>query len=66
MIYLDVSWRIATLRRRIDADQAWWTELNRRLKHARRHADFYLNTDDLTPKEILQAVLAFLQGTQPA
>jgi hypothetical protein len=61
LIYLDVSWRVARRRRPIDGDASWWQELNRRLQHARRHADLYLNTDSLTGEEVLNRVLDFLR-----
>ncbi len=60
LIYLDVSWEAARLRRPTDAGPARWEEQARRLRHARRHADLYVNTDRLTPHEVLERALAFL------
>ena len=31
-----------------------------RLRDARQHADFYLDTDELTPEDILNKVLKFI------
>jgi hypothetical protein len=41
-------------------DESDFSEQQRRLAHARQHADFYLHTDDLTIQEVLNQVLAFL------
>jgi CheY-like chemotaxis protein len=62
LIYLDVTWEVARQRRRIDTTAAWWDELARRLRHARQHADLHINTDELTPQEVLESALVFLTG----
>lgn len=63
LIYLDVSWEVARQRQSMELKAAWWDKLARRLAHARRHADFYLQTDELTPQAVLARVLAFLEGS---
>jgi hypothetical protein len=60
LIYLDVSWEVARQRRPMDAKADWWVELGRRLHHARQHADVYIQTDALTPREVLEEALVFL------
>ncbi len=60
LIYLDVSWEIAHRRRPTDADARRWDEQTRRLRHARQHADLYIDTDELTPAQVLEQALAFL------
>ena len=60
LVYLDVSWEVARRRRATDAGPEWWEEQRHRLRHARRHADLYLLTDDLTPAEVLEEVRARL------
>ncbi len=62
LVYLDVSWEVACQRRPTDVGPDWWDELARRLCHARQHADFYINTDKLTPQEVLERALAFLKS----
>lgn len=62
LIYLDVSWEVACQRWSTDAGADWWAELAQRLRHARQHADLYILTDELTPQEVLDRVLAFLSG----
>jgi hypothetical protein len=60
LIYLDVSWEIAHQRRHTDAGEQWWNELARRLHHARQHADLYILTDQLTPRQVLDQAASFL------
>jgi thymidylate kinase len=60
LIYLDVSQETASKRRRSEAGATWWKALNQRLQHAYRHADLLVETDDLTPGEVLNRVLSFL------
>lgn len=61
LIYLDAGLSTIARRRRIDWGQPYLDELNRRLRHARQHADLYLPTDDLTPEQVLQRVCEFLE-----
>jgi deoxyadenosine/deoxycytidine kinase len=65
LIYLDVSWEVACQRRPTDAREDWWTELGQRLRHARQHAHLYINTDELTPQEVLERVIDFLHSWRP-
>ena len=62
LIYLDVSYTLTIQRRRIDWTQAEYQIQLERLHHARQHADFYLNTDDLTPEQVLESVLKFIDS----
>jgi hypothetical protein len=64
LIYLDVSWEVARQRRSTDAGADWWEELTQRLRHAREHADLYINTDELTPKKVLERTVTFLSMLQ--
>lgn len=63
LVYLDVSREVAERRldQRFPPDA--WQEMTARLSHARAHADLILETDTLTPDEIAERVLAFLEGT---
>jgi chloramphenicol 3-O-phosphotransferase len=60
LVYLDVSAEVALLRRPTDAGADWWAEQARRLYHARQHADLYIDTDSMTPREVLNSVLTFV------
>ena len=64
LIYLDVSYPL-TLER---SDMKWSLEDYQnqlpRLEHARQHADFYLDTDKLSPEQVLNKVVEFIENTQ--
>jgi deoxyadenosine/deoxycytidine kinase len=57
LIYLDVSFELTKKRKTIN-----WTEHEyliqvKRLEHARKHADIYIQTDHITENEVLNTVL---------
>ena len=60
LIFLDVSYPVAQSRRKLNWNLSEYHEQQRRLRHARQHADFYLDTDPFTPHEVLERVIAFL------
>jgi thymidylate kinase len=60
LIYLDVSFQ-KTLER---SDMEWtyeeYQKQKKRLSHARKHANFYLTTDELSEEEVIRLSLYFL------
>jgi dephospho-CoA kinase len=60
LIFLDVSFALTLQRRKLDWTEAEYLEQQRRLEHARRHANLVLDTDGLSPEQVLQRVLQFL------
>jgi len=62
LIFLDASFPIATARRKLNWREADYIEQQRRLEHARQHADLYLQTDNLTPVEVLSKAAGYLQS----
>jgi len=60
LVFLQASCRVGAQRRRMSWTEAEWQEQQRRLEHARRHADLYLDTDAISIEQVLQAVLDFL------
>ncbi len=62
LIFLDVSFAEAQRRRKMQWSEEDYREQHRRLAHARAHADFYLYTDGLTPHEVAERVIAFLNS----
>lgn len=62
LVYLDVSREVARQRRPTDAGVGWWDEMAHRLHHAREHADLSIDTDDLTPSQVLDRVLDFVSN----
>jgi deoxyadenosine/deoxycytidine kinase len=65
LIYLHASFPVSTARRKLDWQEKDHAEQLRRLSHAREHAHIIIDTDDLTPGQILQKTLDFLQNISP-
>ncbi|HJS19770.1 MAG TPA: hypothetical protein VJ785_13570 [Anaerolineales bacterium] len=63
LIYLGASFQVSSARRRLDWQEKDYREQLRRLSHAREHADPIIETDDLTPAQVLQTALEYLQGS---
>ena len=61
LIFLAASFHVCTARRRLSWSEADYQEQLRRLAHAREHADFVIETDDLTPEAVRSAALTFLR-----
>jgi cytidylate kinase len=64
LIYLHASFPVSTARRKLDWQEKDHTEQLRRLAHAREHADLLIETDDLTPEQVLQKALDFLANKE--
>lgn len=61
LVFLDVSYPVTNRRNeRLNWSLEEYEEQQRRLAHARAHADFYLLTDELTPEEVVEQVTSFL------
>lgn len=61
LIYLDARDETLLRRRPKATLPALLPRQRRRLAHARAHADLVVETDDLTPEEVLARVVAFLE-----
>lgn len=59
LIFLDVSYPVTLERRKWNWSRSDYDEQQRRLSHARAHADLYVNTDLLSPAEIAEKIAAF-------
>jgi deoxyadenosine/deoxycytidine kinase len=57
LIYLDVSYENTIIRRKLDWTVAEYQEQLWRLRHARAHADLFIDTNPLTLDELIQKVL---------
>jgi len=62
LIFLNASFPVSTIRRQLNWQKKDHDEQMRRLAHARDHANIFLDTDDLTPEQVLQKVLNYLQS----
>ncbi|HEX5839797.1 MAG TPA: hypothetical protein VFY26_18320 [Anaerolineales bacterium] len=62
LIYLEASFPVSTARRKLDWKEKDHREQLRRLAHARQHAHLYIDTDALTPQQVLEQALNYLQA----
>lgn len=62
LVFLQVSYTLSQQRRPMNWTEADYEEQQRRLSHAREHADLYLDTDNLGVREVLERVLAFIKA----
>ncbi|MBN2115634.1 MAG: hypothetical protein JW730_03640 [Anaerolineales bacterium] len=65
LIYLNASFLVSTRRRKLNWQPKDHEEQLRRLSHARQHANLLIDTDDLTPEQVLQKVLDYLKEINP-
>ena len=63
LIFLHASFPVSTARRKLNWQEKDYHEQSRRLSHAREHAHIMIDTDDLTPNQVLQKALDFLTDT---
>lgn len=61
LIFLHASYPVTLKRRNLNWKEKEYFEQQRRLAHAREHADLYINTDDLSIEEIIRQILNFIQ-----
>ena len=62
LVYLKASFETCTARRKLNWTQADYTEQLSRLAHASQHADLIIDTDDLSPAEVLGRLLEYLES----
>jgi deoxyadenosine/deoxycytidine kinase len=63
LIYLDVSYPVSMQRRPMNWSEADFLEQVHRLVHARQHASLYIDSNNLTPDDVLRKVLDFLTAS---
>ena len=61
LIFLQVSFPISQRRRQMNWVESEYDEQQRRLSHAREHADLYIDTDSLGIAEVLEQALTFIK-----
>jgi len=62
LIYRHASFPVSTARRKLNWVLKDYEEQSRRLSHAHTHAHIIINTDELTPEQVLQKALDYLNG----
>ena len=60
LIYLNASYEICTKRRKLNWTNEDYQEQLRRLSHARAHADLIIDTDSISPDEVLSKLVGYL------
>jgi cytidylate kinase len=60
LIFLQASFPVSTARRKLNWQVKDYEEQSRRLSHARAHAHIIIDTDNLTPDQVLQSALDYL------
>ncbi|MEP7137380.1 MAG: hypothetical protein ABI904_20845 [Chloroflexota bacterium] len=63
LIFLHASFANSTTRRKLNWQEGEYQEQSRRLSHARQHAHIIIDTDDLTPEQVLQKALDYLKDS---
>jgi len=61
LIYLHTSFENATARRKLNWNLKDYEEQLHRLQHARQHADLFIDTDPLAPREVLSLAVDYLR-----
>lgn len=61
LIFLQTSFPVCTARRQLNWNESDYVEQQRRLVHALEHANLVVDTEMLTPDEVAQRVLDFLE-----
>jgi thymidylate kinase len=62
LIFLDVSYSVSLQRRKFNWNLDEYEEQQRRLSHARAHADFYLLTDPFNEDQVTMKVLEYISS----
>jgi len=65
LIYLQASYPITLQRKSFTWTENEYQKQEYRLRHAFKHADLHINTDDLSPQEIQKIVKQFLVEFSP-
>jgi hypothetical protein len=65
LVYLDVSFPVTLQRSSLTWNEGEYQEQLRRLNHAHKNADLYIQTDNLTPGQVLDRVIKFLSSRNP-
>ena len=60
LIYLEASYPVTEQRKPFKWSEKEYQEQLHRLRHANEHADLHIDTDDLTPEEVLANVIKLI------
>lgn len=65
LIFLDVSFEVSMQRKWMNWTESDYQEQLRRLEHARQHAGLIIDTNPLTPEQVLAQAVCFLEDQVP-
>lgn len=60
LVFLDVSFQVSEQRRKMNWTIKDYEEQQNRLRHARQHAHLYVLTDLITPQEVFEQIMTYL------
>ena len=60
LIYLDVSYHLTIIRKKLDWSLEEYDAQIKRLSHARQHANLYIQTDQLTIDEVISRAFDYI------
>ncbi len=60
LIFLDASYPVTIRRRKLNWTAEEYQEQQNRLSHARENCQLYIDTDAMTPEEVVKRVLGYL------
>jgi hypothetical protein len=61
LVFLTASFATCTRRRGLNWREADYAEQLHRLRHARVHADLFIDTESISPQQVVSEVLGFLE-----
>jgi cytidylate kinase len=61
LVFLQASFRVCTKRRQLDWDESDYDEQQHRLAHALQYANIVIDTDQLSPQDVVQCALEYLK-----
>lgn len=62
LIYLYASYKTTIIRRKLNWTEKEYQVQMKRLEHAREHADLFIDTDHLSPEQVLLTAVGYLAG----
>lgn len=64
LIYLDVTYQVSKERTDSTWQETIFNKQVNRLRHARDHADLIINTNQISPEQVLTSAIEFLTGDE--
>lgn len=62
LVFLDASYPVTLARKNLHWSKEEYLEQHRRLRHARQHANLYISSDELTPQQVVDLIVEYLNS----